>query len=1069
MRKILQLFLAFSLVFLLMPNLVQAQERTISGTILSEDGKEPLSGVTVRVKGTRRIVTTDANGKFSIKVNPGEVLQVSSVGYETEDIKPGDGTTIGISLKTADNTMGEVIVTAMDQKRNPRELGFSVQKVSGAEVAETQRENFLNGLGGRVAGLTLNQTSGTAGASTQIVLRGFNSMALDNQPLFVIDGIIMDNSSINESGGGATLGLVETSSRNINQTANRNSDYTNRMADINPNDIESITILKGPEATALYGSQASSGAIVITTKKGKADGKFAVNYDNSFRMSRLTRFPNYSTNWQPGSNGIADQVFTYFGPEHPENVQKFDNVKNFFQTAFTHNHNLTAEYGKKNYSFRLSGSFLDQDGIVPVNAYKRYSVKLSNNTKIGKYIEIIPSINYIHSTNDKPKRGAGGYLLNLMIWPVTNDVSDYLDAGGSKKLLYAVSPNSEIDNPYFNVNYNRGYDVTDRYIATLGVNLTPFKWLTISGRFGLDQFKSEGWSFYHPLSSILARGLGGQQDNYYREFKGYNHTITATAKKSIGKFNLRLMGGTNWLDNRTDMYSVFGTNFVDSINSQGQMVKNLAVVSMDQISQWMGDSSQTRVGTRLRLNRGLLPPGGLYNYVLNRQLAFFGEFSINYKNLAFFTYSHRFETSSIFPKKLRNYNYPAGSLSLIVSDMFPGIKRNNTLSYMKVRTSLASTARLSSPYANQSVFNNITSSGGGFAYGFTNNNFLLEPEIQNTYEVGTEMRFFKSKIGIDITYYNTLNKKQIAENFRASYGTGYVLNTINVGSTRNTGLEIGLDVNVITNKTFSWNTRLNFNKMKNEVLSLPANVPEFYISDTWVYGNARGGLVTGGPTTAITAYGYSRNNKGDILINPTNGLPVVDANFKVRGDRNPDFTLGWVNNMKYKNWALNFVWDLRAGGDIFNATDMYLTLQGISKRTDDRYTPRVVNGVLNDGLQNSATPTRNSIVVIPAYNQGYYTTLPEEEFIEKDINWFRLRDITLRYTFSSNMIKKLSFVKSLGVFVTANDLILMTNYTGADPASNSNTAGTRGVGGWGFDFGNVPSPISVNFGLRAGF
>ncbi len=1069
MRKILQLFFALSLMLVMLPPAVQAQERTITGTILSEDNKTPLSGVTVRVKGTRRIVQTDANGKFSLKVSPGEILQVSYVGYETTDIKVGDGATVGISLKTADNMMGEVVVTALDQKRTPRELGYSVQKVTGAEVAETQRENFLNGLNGRVAGLTVNPTGGAAGSSSQIVLRGFNSMALDNQPLFIIDGIIMDNSSVNESGGGATLGLVETSARNINQTANRNTDYTNRMADINPNDIETITVLKGPEATALYGSQASSGAIVITTKKGKTDGKFTVNYDNSFRISKLTRFPDYSTRWSPGANGVASNLFTYFGPEYAPNVQKFDNVGNFFQSAFTQTHNLTAEYGKKNVSFRFSGSFLDQEGIVPENTYNRYSLRLTNSTKIGKYIDINPSITYIHSSNDKPKRGAGGYLLNLMIWPTTDDARDYLSDDGRKKTLYTVSPNGEVDNPFFNVKFNRGFDQTDRYIATIGININPFKWLSISGRFGYDHFESEGWSFFHPLSSILSKGLGGQQDNYYRSYNGYNHTITATAKKSIGKFNLRLMGGTMWIDNKTEMYSVFGTNFVDSVNSLGQMVKNNVVVTQDQINQWMGDSSATRASTRLRLNRGLLPPGGLYNYYMSRQLAFFGEFAINYKNVAFLTYSHRFETSSIFPKDFRKYNYPAGSLSIIVSDILPSMKKNNLINYMKLRTSLASTARSSSPYANQSVFSNVTSSGGGFAYGFTNNNPTLEPEIQNTYEMGAEMKLFKGKIGFDVTYYNTLNKKQIAENFRASYGTGYVLNTINVGSTRNKGVEVSLDFNPIVRKTFTWNMKFNFNRMRNEVVSLPSNVPEFYISDTWLYGNARGGLVTGGPTTAITAAGYTRNNAGDILINPSTGLPIYDANFKVRGDRNPNFTVGWINNFKFGNWNLNFVWDLRVGGDIFNATDMYLTLQGISKRTDDRYTPRVIQGVLNDGLQNSATPTRNTIVVIPAYNQSYYTALPEEEFIEKDINWFRMRDITLRYTFSPNMIKRMGFLKSLGLFVTGNDLILMTNYSGADPSVNGNTAGTRGVGGWGFDYGNVPAPVSLNFGIRAGF
>jgi len=338
------------------------------------------------------------------------------------------------------------------------------------------------------------------------------------------------------------------------------------------------------------------------------------------------------------------------------------------------------------------------------------------------------------------------------------------------------------------------------------------------------------------------------------------------------------------------------------------------------------------------------------------------------------------------------------------------------------------------------------------------------------------MRLFKSKLGFDFTFYNTLNEKQIAENFRASYGTGFVLNTINVGSTRNKGVEVSLDFNPVTRKDFSWNMRFNFNKMWNEVVSLPANVPEFYISDTWTFGNARGGLITGGPTTAITAFGYTRNNAGSILIDPANGQPIVDQSFKVRGDRNPDFTLGWVNTLRYRNWGLSFLWDLKVGGDIFNATDMYLTQRGISSRTDDRLTPRVIEGVLKDGKENSSSPTKNTIVIIPAYSDGYYGTgastttfLPEEEFIEHNVNWFRLRDITLSYNFSQNMLRKWNFVKSLGFFVTANDLVLFTNYSGADPAVNGTTAGTRGVGGWGFDYGNIGTPISVNVGLRVGF
>lgn len=1076
MGKSLRLLVAFLLMVLLLPPALQAQQRTITGTVLSDDNKTPLAGVTIRVKGTNRSTQTDANGNFSIQVNAGETLQASYVGYEAQDIKPGAGNTVGISLKAVDNTLSEVVVTAMDIKRNPRELGYSAQRVGGQEIAESQRENFLNGMAGRVAGMTINPTNGQAGSSTSIVLRGFNSMALDNQPLFVVDGVIMDNSTVNETSGTNTgLGLVENSTRNVNQTANRNSDYSNRMGDINPNDIESITVLKGPEATALYGSQASSGAIIITTKKGKTDGKLRLNYDNSFRFSKLTRFPDYSTKWSPGRNGNPQNDFYYFGPAYSSATKQYDNVDAFFKTGFAQTHNLSADFGKKNSTFRASGSFFDQSGVVPQNKYQRVTARLTNNTKIGKYIEITPSVSYYHTTNDKPKRGAGGYLLNLMIWPSTNDVRDYISDDGGKQTVYAASPNGEIDNPFFNVNYNKGYDQTNRYQATMGVNIKPTEWLTVAGRFGYEHQQTEGWSFFHPFSSILTRAAGGQQDNYYRRYNGYNHTITATATKKLGKFNGRLLVGTMYQDYKTEMFATFGTNIVDSLNSQNQMMKNGQVVSLAQVQQWMGDSSRTRPNTRQYLSRALRNPGE-YNYMLSRQIAYFAEASISYNNMVFLTYSHRFETSSIFPKQYRDYNYPAGSLSLIMSDIFPSIKQNNILSYWKMRSSLATTARSSSPYANQSVFTNSLSSGNGYYYGFTNNNFFLEPEIQNTYEIGSEFRLFRSKLGFDVTYYNTMNRKQIAENFRASYGTGYVLNTINVGSTRNQGVEVAIDFNAIAAKEFSWNMRFNFNKMWNKVVELPANVPEFYISDTWVFGNARGGLITGGPTTAITAYGYQRNNNGDILIDPTNGLPLVEQVFKVRGDRNPDFTLGWVNNLRYKNWTLGFLWDLKVGGDIFNATDMYLTQRGISKRTDNRLDPRVVSGVLKDGKENSANPTANTIVITPAYIDGYYGTgsfttsyLPEEEFIERDVNWFRLRDITLTYNFSNQLISRWKFVKSLSVFATGNDLVLFTNYSGADPATNGTTAGTRGVGGWGFDYGNIAAPVSVNFGIRAGF
>jgi len=277
-------------------------------------------------------------------------------------------------------------------------------------------------------------------------------------------------------------------------------------------------------------------------------------------------------------------------------------------------------------------------------------------------------------------------------------------------------------------------------------------------------------------------------------------------------------------------------------------------------------------------------------------------------------------------------------------------------------------------------------------------------------------------------------------------------------------------IDILRKRDLTWNMQLNFNHMWSKVLSLPASIAyEMYLSDTWLYGNARAGFVRGQPTTTITSYHYLRNNTGQLVINSSTGLPIVDGTFTKAGDRNPAFTLGAQNNLRYKNWSLSFLWDLRVGGDIFDATDMYLTTIGKSRMTDDRMTPRVIKGVLNDGLQNSATPTPNTIVVIPYYQSTYYTSMPEEEFIQHDINWLRLRDLTLTYNFEQNVISKLKGVKRLSVFVTGNDLLLFTNYRGADPAVNGNTAGEPGVGAFGFDYGVLPTPVSFNFGLRVGF
>ena len=447
-------------------------------------------------------------------------------------------------------------------------------------------------------------------------------------------------------------------------------------------------------------------------------------------------------------------------------------------------------------------------------------------------------------------------------------------------------------------------------------------------------------------------------------------------------------------------------------------------------------------------------------------MAYFGEVAFSYKNYLFLNYTHRFEQASTLSPGLRNYDYPGVSVSMILSDMIPSIKKGGFVNYWKVRTSRATTARLNSPYSTQSVFVDNLGSGGGYSWGFTNSNPFVEPEKQKTYELGTEFRLFNNRFTVDFTYYNTLNEGQIIENFRLSYGTGFVLNTQNAGSTRNKGLEMVVNYGVIKKKDFSWDMTFNFNRMRNKVEVLPKSTSEYYIADTWLYGAARGGIMRGGPTTTITGNSYQRNTAGQILIDPATGLPLKNTTYSIIGDRNPDFTCGWTNNIRFKRLKLSMLWDSKVGGDVFNGTNLFMTLNGISMKTADRYTPRVVAGVLKNGLENTATPTINTISVIPAFNNTYYTNMPEEEFIERDVNFFRLRDITLSYTFKKDLIKGF---KNLSAFVTGNDLILLTNYSGADPSVNGNTAGGRGVGAFGFDYGTLAAPMQLNVGIRASF
>jgi hypothetical protein len=425
------------------------------------------------------------------------------------------------------------------------------------------------------------------------------------------------------------------------------------------------------------------------------------------------------------------------------------------------------------------------------------------------------------------------------------------------------------------------------------------------------------------------------------------------------------------------------------------------------------------------------------------------------------TVTGRNDRTSTIPRPRNSFFYPSVSSSFIFTDAFPTL--HNYMTSGKLRAAYAAVGRDAKPYADRPALEFKTTSGGGFGYGFTGPNPDLKPEFARSYEFGTELSFLDDRLGIDATVYRKQTKDQIVNDIRGSYGTGFVLFNLNGAVTRNSGLELSVRGTPITTPSFSWDVLANFDRSRGKVISLPRNLPESYVSDTWLFGNVRNGNMPGLSTESLTGWFYLRNNQGQLLIDPTTGLPLRSSTFIDRGyDRHPDFTLGLTNSFRYNKLSLNVLLDFRKGGDVYNATDQYLTARGLSMRTLDRNTPRVIPGVVRDGKENSSNPTVNNIVVIPSQQTGYYTGISEELFIEKNINWVRLKDVTLSYELPAR------YARSASVFVTGTDLFLITNYTGLDPIVNGNTAAVGGSGGTGIDFGNFPTPRTFAFGVRLG-
>ena len=1024
-RSLLGLVIATALLFAGHSPGAAQNTGAIQGRVVQSGTQQPVAGAQVTLVGTTRGLLTNAEGEFLLPGVPaGErQVRVEYIGYAAveRNVRVVAGQTSRVAFELAQSAihLDALVVTALGQTATKRAIGTAQQTVTGVDIAQSQKENFVNALQGRVAGLEVTSNSGVPGASSQITIRGISSISGNNQPLMIIDGLPVDNK------------VLHSNQTFVSQFENRGIDFTNRASDFNPEDIESLTVLKGPEAAALYGIDAANGAIVITTKRGRA-GTGGFEYSNSIKVEVPGRTPEIQRVYGPGSLGSSTYLF--WGNPYPENATRYNNVDGFFQNAVTQKHNLSfsGAAADSRINYRLAAAMLQQQGVIPTSKYDRINVTASSQAEATSWLRTDASIQYSTDSNDQPFKGANGPLLGLLAWPDTIDASDYLTPDGTRRRITTLSAAAEIDNPYFSTYKNRNESKTNRINVNVGVTLLPVSWASLNTKIGVDNYSSNLQVVRHP-ESVLGFSSGGVLD----QANDVTRNINTQSMLNFNRFKLTedigfsAMLGNAISDRKSDIRSGQGTQFLDP--------------NFVSINNTFNRSARTVISQR-------------------RLVSAFGQVQFDYKDYLFLTATGRNDWTSTIPKGANSFFYPGVSGSFILSDAVPSI---GEFMSAKLRAGWAEVGKDANPYAYAQALENKLTSFGGYGYGFTGPNPNLKPEFATSMEAGAELGFFGGRLGVDGTVYRKETRDQIVNNVRASYGSGFILINLNGAETRSEGIELTVRGTPLQSESLTWDVQANFTKNTSKVLAMPADLPEYYSSDTWLVGNVRNGVGPGVSTMSLSGTWYLRNEAGELLINPATGLPLVDSNFTTTPgyDRQPDFLVGLSNSIQWKRWSLSALLDIRKGGDVYNATEWYLTQRGLSTRTLDRWEPRVVQGVMRDGLENTANPTKNNIVVVPALNNNYYLAMSPEIFIERDINWMRLRDVTLAYALPSGTFG----TRNASVYVTGTELFLLTNYSGADPIVNGNTAATGGAGGIGIDYGNFPMPVGINFGVRVGF
>ena len=1028
----------FSLIIAVLCMMVQlgfAQALTVTGVVTSKDDGQPVIGASILVKGTTTGTITDFDGNYTISAQKGQTLVISYVGMKTQEIVVKNAMQ-NIVLVTDAEVLEEVVVTAMGVTQEKKTLNFAVQSVDNDAITSGKSSNFVSALQGQISGVSVTNAGGSPNAGSQIIIRGISSInsSQSNEPLFILDGMPL-------SGGASS------------------------MNDINPNDIENITVLKGAAASALYGQEGANGVIMVTTKRNSS-GKVTVTANASLQLDTPMRLIETQMMYGPGALGFyKQQTGGGWGPMLAADAPRYNNVKNYFQNGFYHKYDINVTGGNDKFQGFASANFSNNDGIVPEDYLQKVGIMLKGTYNISKQV----SVTMMANVNNNQYRGAGS-ISSIYSWPIDDDIRLY-ENNGQPRFRYdqmydekASSPLSPLWSRYMDEGKNRSL----RTMLMGSISYKPVKGLEFTGRISYDSsnYTYDGYSVPRfDDSVVLSDDLIGTPEYLEGKNKPY------LAESQLSKIDKDLLGSYSYSASRSGLLTA---NVMGSYHLE--LPKEFNMNFMVGAEARMYESSSNAVAGRDFIIPGVYSFSNVSESILNsdntvshrqkRNAGVFGEIRGDYKGLASLSVTGRWDWSSTLLYEHNPYFYPSVTAGIIWSEIF-GIS-NNWFNYGKLRGNWAMVGKDAQPYLYDRKYKQQTTFPDG---GYSSNPTMsvaadLAPELSTSWEIGMELKFFQNRTRLDVAYYSTVTDRQIVT-VRVSPSAGHILMTRNEGTVKNHGVEIQFDQDIFRKKNLSWTVGLNIGLNRGTVTKLPNEMTEIQGTQ---YGDIFPSAFLGGSTTAITGKDYERTEDGTIIVDE-NGLPKISPTKSLLiGNREPLFTGGINTTFRYKGFSINMLFDGRLGGDIVNVTGRGLWSNGMHKDLEQYRGRQVVwEGVVQTGTDEAGNPiyekNTNSIVLDATTISNYYYAV-SSNFIE-DGSYIRLAHLTLAYDFT-DLVKTKSPITSLKCSLTGTNLFLLTKYTGSNPLANA-SPGSGGTGSAGIDNYSVPMTRGFNFSLTLGF